>query len=108
MSARILQVNFRFNVPRSEFEQMASSVAPDFARLPGLRWKIWLMNEEEEEAGGIYVFEDEASLKAYLDGPLASSVMSNPALSNLSVKVFDSLDEISAVTRGPVEIGESV
>jgi len=108
MSAKILQINFRLNVPRAEFEEIASSLAPEFARLPGLRWKIWLMNESERQAGGIYLFDDEAPLKAYLEGPLAASVTSHPALSDLSAKVFDSIDELTAVTRGPVEIGESV
>ncbi len=108
MSAKILQINFCLNVPRPEFEEIATSLVSDFAQLPGLRWKIWLMNEGESEAGGIYLFEDESSLKAYLEGPLAGAVMSHPALRNLSAKVFDSIEQLTAITRGPVEIGQSV
>jgi hypothetical protein len=102
MSARILQINFRLNVPRAEFEEIASSLASQFAQLSGLRWKIWLMNEAESEAGGIYLFEDEPSLRAYLEGPLAAAVMSHPALSDLTVKQFDVIEDCTAVTRGPV------
>ena len=51
MSAQILHINFRLNVPRAEYEGIAASLAGEFARLPGLIWKVWLMNEAEQEAG---------------------------------------------------------
>jgi len=108
MSAKILQINFHLNVPRAEFEQIAASLADDFAELPGLRWKIWLMNEAEQEAGGIYLFADELSLNAYLEGPLAAAVMAHPALSDLTAKVFDSIEEVTRITRGPVEVVGSI
>ena len=102
MSAKILQVSFKFHVSRREYEQAVSPLAGKFADVDGLRWKIWTMNEAEKEAGGVYLFKDEASLKAFLNGPLAAQVTSHPALSEFSVKHFDTLDDISAVTRGPI------
>ena len=108
MSSKILQLNFRFNVPRAEYEQVVSPLAIDFAQVPGLQWKIWLMNEAESEAGGIYLFDDESSLQAYLEGPLAGAVKAHPALSDLSAKVFDSIEELTAITRGPIGISGSV
>ncbi len=102
MSEKLLQLNFKFNVTSAEYEQAVSPLAEKFAAVSGLRWKIWLMNEGESEAGGIYLFDDEASLKAFLDGPLAAAVSSHPALSDMSVKQFDVMDSITAITRGPV------
>lgn len=102
MSEKLLQLNFKFNVTSAEYEQAVSPLAEKFAAVSGLRWKIWLMNEGESEAGGIYLFDDEASLKAFLDGPLAAAVSSHPALSDMSVKRFDVMDSITAITRGPV------
>jgi hypothetical protein len=102
MAERILQINFKFNVSPSEYEQAASSMADDFAGVDGLRWKIWLMNEKENEAGGIYVFEDETSLGAFLAGPLASKVSNHPALSDMSVKQWDNMADLTAITRGPI------
>jgi hypothetical protein len=61
-----------------------------------------MINETEGEAGGIYMFEDEASLNAFLEGPLAAQVTSHPALSDFSVKQFDVMGNLSEVTRGPV------
>ena len=102
MSERILQLNFKFNVTRTEYEQAVSPLADKFAAVTGLRWKIWLMNEAESEAGGIYLFDDEPSLQAFLEGPLAAAISNHPALSNMSVKRFDVMDGITAITRGPV------
>ena len=102
MSRRIIQINFKFNVSRSEYEQAVSPLAGEFATIAGLRWKIWLMNEAESESGGIMLFDDEASAKAFLDGPLAAKVTGHPALSDFSVKQFDVMEDQTGITRGPV------
>jgi hypothetical protein len=102
MSVKLLQLNFKFNVSGAEYEQAVSALASEFAALPGLRWKIWMINEAEQEAGGIYLFDDEASVKALLEGPLVAQVTSHPALSDFSVKQFDVMEEMTAITRGPV------
>ena len=102
MSGRIMQLNFKFSVSGSEYEQAVSPLASQFAAVAGLRWKIWMINEAEGEAGGIYLFDDEASVKAFLEGPLAAQVTSHPALSDFSVKQFDVMENVTAITRGPV------
>ena len=107
MPARILQISFHLNVPRAEFEDIARSLASDFAQLPGLTWKIWLMNETERQAGGIYLFEDQSSLDAYLEGPLAQAVMAHPALSDLAAKQFDVIEDCTAITRGPLKVAQT-
>ncbi|MFQ5990733.1 MAG: YdhR family protein [Candidatus Methylomirabilales bacterium] len=103
MAERIMQLNFKFSVSGTEYEQAVSSLAGDFAAVAGLRWKIWMINEAEKEAGGIYLFDDEPSVKAFLGGPLVAKVTSHPALSNFSVKQFDVMRDVTAITRGPVE-----
>lgn len=102
MSGKLLQLNFKLNVSGAEYEQAVSPLAGEFAALPGLRWKVWILNEAEQEAGGIYLFDDEASMNAYLEGSLAAQVTSHPALSDFSVKKFDVMDDVTAITRGPV------
>ena len=49
----ILQVNFKLNVSPAEYRKMCESVAQAVADVPGLVWKIWLLNEQEGVAGGI-------------------------------------------------------
>ncbi len=102
MAGSILQINFKFNVPSADYVQAVAPLGPEIAGVAGLRWKVWIMNEGESEAGGIMLFDDEASLKAYLDGPIAAQIVSHPALSDFSVKQFDVMEAETALTRGPV------
>ena len=102
MSAKVLQINFRLKTSTSEYQSLCQSVAQAFAGVPNLRWKIWILNDREKEAGGIYLFENERALNDFLSGPLAAQVKSHPALSDFSAKVFDVMEDVTAVTRGPV------
>jgi len=102
MSKKILQINFRFKVKPAEYTAAVAEMARDFALLDGLDWKVWIMNEQRNEAGGIYLFKDQASLDAYLQGPLAAAVTSHPALADFSIRQFAVMPENTAITRGPV------
>ena len=102
MSGKILQINFKFNGSRAEYEQTFSEAAKPIADLPGLRWKIWPWNDAEQVGGGLMLFDDESSAQAYLAGPIVAQVKSHPAISDISVKLFDVLEGVTAATRGPV------
>ena len=102
MSERVLWINFKFNVSGVEYKQAVAPLANDIAAFAGLRWKVWTINEVESEAGGFYVFDDEASVNAYLDSPIVDGIVNHPALSDFSVKQFDVLEEQTAITRGPI------
>jgi len=104
MSKKILQVNFKFNVPKSDYEKATfDQFTKPIANVKGLIWKVWIMNETNKEAGGIHLFNDESSLKAYLEGSIVAELMKHPALSDMEVKVFDVMDKHSKVTHGPID-----
>jgi len=103
MSEKILQLNLNFSISRAELEAAWIEVAQPIADIPGLRWKVWLMNEAEHEAGGIYLFESEAAAQSYLAGPIVAALKSSPVVSNISAKLFDVLENHTAITRGPVK-----
>ena len=105
MSPKPLQVNYKFTGTRAEYEAANLPWGQPFAEWLGLRWKIWLMNEAAGEAGGIVLFDNEAARQAYIDGPLAEA-QSDSTVSDITFKRFDVLDELSAITRGP--LGQSV
>lgn len=102
MSGKILQINFNYKVATADYVAAVKPLAADIAAVPGLLWKVWLLNEDQNEAGGIYWFSDEASLQAYLEGPIVAGIVSHPALENISAKTFDNLSELSQITHGPV------
>ena len=102
MSQQILQVNMNFSIPRADLETAWLGATQPIADTPGLLWKVWLMNEEKNEAGGIYLFENEDALRAYVSGPIVTALKASPAVSNISAKTFDVLADHSAVTRAPL------
>ena len=98
----ILQINFKLNVTVAEYHEMCNGSAPAFAEVPGLLWKVWLLNEAEGEAGGIYLFSSDESLQSYLASPIVAQLKSHPAFRETSVKIFDVMENVTALTRGPV------
>lgn len=107
MAARVVQINFTLTVPAEEYRRIGASLSDTFAAMPGLRWKIWLLNEEERRAGGLYLFEDEAAAQAYLDGPIVASLGAAPFLTDLSVAQFGVLEDLTAASGGPVALARA-
>ena len=88
-----------FNGPKAEYEKENLPFAQPIADLPGLRWKVWIINEAQSEAGGIYLFDNDAAVKVFLDGPIIAEMKGDPTL---SIKLFDVMPEHTTITRGPV------
>jgi hypothetical protein len=109
LSQKILQINLKFSgLSGADLEQAWLPAARLLADIPGLRWKIWLMNEVNHEAGGIYLFDDEVSLQDYLAGPIVAAMLSNPLICNINARMFDVMEEHTVITRGPVYEGSHV
>lgn len=103
MSQTILQINLTFSgVSGAELQESWLPAAQLIADTPGLRWKVWILNEAQRECGGIYLFDDEAAVQAFLGSPLVAAVQADPRLSNASVKQFGIMEAHTGITRGPV------
>ena len=103
MSQQILQINFKFHLDPSQFEGIVAGVAKEFAGLPGLQWKIWLLNKERKEAGGIYLFENEEAVDSYKNSDLFKGISDNPVFSNVSINQFGVLESAGMITNAPLE-----
>lgn len=99
MSGKILQINYKLNGPRAEYEKENLPYAQPIADIPGLRWKVWIINETQSEAGGIYLFDNDVAMQAFVDGPVIAEMKGDPTL---SIKAFDVIAKLTAITRGPV------
>jgi len=108
MSQKILQINMNFRGARADLEEAWLPGAEPISQVPGLRWKVWLVDEERHEAGGIYLFDSQSALQAFLNGPIAAQLSQDPTLSNISVKQFDVMERHTATTRGPIVEGVRV
>jgi len=103
MSQQVLQVNLNFSITRTELETAWLEAAQPIANTPGLLWKVWLINEEKSEAGGVYLFENEEAVQSYISGPMVAALKASPVVSNISSKIFDVIAYHSAVTRAPLD-----
>ena len=99
---KIFITRFNYNIPTEELNKLMPAVARKFSEIPGCYWKIWLINEDQKEAGGVYLFESDKKLEEFLNGKLFASVADNPAFSNLQTNTFDVSEAASEITVAPL------
>lgn len=104
MSQQIIQVNFRFRGSREEYEKSVAKVAGICGNMPGLQWKIWLMNEEKKEAGGIYLFSDKAAADRFKKSVMFRYISTSPEYVNFNAKQFGLLDVPGMFTAAPTNM----
>jgi hypothetical protein len=99
MALKLLQMDYLYSGPwGDEMAAELSDLAHRIADVPGLICKVWTENREAGEAGGVYLFADEASLDAYL-GPKIER-MKAFGIRGLRAKKFDVNEPLTRITRG--------
>ena len=99
MALKLLQMDYLFSGPwgddlAAEYSELAHRIAD----VAGLICKVWTENREAGEAGGVYLFEDESSLDAYLGGKIER--MRAAGVEGLRAKKFDVNEPLTRITRG--------
>jgi hypothetical protein len=102
MAKTVVQIGFRLAVPSADYERAVAPMAEAIANVDGLEWKIWLLNEAECTAGGVYLFADETAAHAFLAGSLVAQVKDAPIVRDLRAELFGVLEDLTTITRGPV------
>jgi hypothetical protein len=77
-----------------------SDLAYRIADVPGLICKVWTENREMGEAGGVYLFQDEASLDSYLAGKIER--MKASGIEDVRARKFDVNEQLTQITRGRI------
>jgi Putative mono-oxygenase ydhR len=108
VSKTILQINYKFKDSRADHTAMVTPMAEAIAAVPGLVWKVWLMNEADHEAGGIYLFESREAAQGFVGSPVVQAFAAHPTLHSFSVKMFEPVESLSMITRGPLAIPVAV
>jgi hypothetical protein len=97
-----LQLRFNLRVPPDVLIAQSREAATIIASVEGLIWKIWVLQEEEFEMGGMYLFANRQTAEAYLNHPIIQAVRSNPAVVSTESKMWDVESSLSALTRAPL------
>lgn len=94
----LLQIDFPYSGPFSgEFFDAMRELAEDIATEPGLVYKLWTENEETQEAGGIYVFDNQGDANRYLEKH--TQRLTSFGFKNIKSKVFIINEALSAITK---------
>lgn len=96
----LLQIHFNFPAEQMgpALTAAAMPLAESINREPGFISKIWTENLRTGEAGGIYLFEDEASALAY--ATMHEQRVLAMGASAVQYKLFDVNEPLSRITRG--------
>jgi len=107
---KLLQVNYRRERGQEDHEQADHllGAAEKIAGLPGLQWKIWIYEDSQGAAGGIYLFDTEEHARAWGDEAMPASLGRLPGVGGIEVRYFDVDEHLSAVTRGPLVAAQEV
>jgi len=64
---KIIHGRFKVTIPREQYEKEAMEHLNQMTETPGLIWKIWAFNDNENEAFGLYYFRDDAIAQLIYD-----------------------------------------
>ena len=99
----VLRLRYKLRVPPDVFLAKSREAATVIASVEGLIWKIWILQEEELEMGGMYLFANRETAEAYLNHPVVQAVGSNPAVVSTESQLWDVESSLSAITRAPLQ-----
>lgn len=98
----VLHMRFKLRVPPDVFLAHSREAAAIIASVEGLIWKIWILQQEEFEIGGIYLFTNRETADAYLNHPVTQAVRSNLAVVSSQSHLWGVESSLSALTRAPL------
>jgi hypothetical protein len=95
-----VQVQYRITGDLRDYQNLAAAAAPQLAHLPGLCWKLWLLDPPTGDAAGIYLFSDAAAAAAFLGGPTLTGLRQHPGIAGVSAASLGVLTDLSLTTFG--------
>ena len=105
----VLNLRFKLQVPADVLLVNSRKAASAIASVDGLIWKIWLVQEQGDAIGGVYLFASRECATAYLNHPVIQTLCSNPAVIASDSQIWDVERSLSAITRAPLpEIHQQV
>ncbi|MGO9884289.1 MAG: YdhR family protein [Solirubrobacteraceae bacterium] len=107
---KLLQVNYRRERGQQDAEQAEHllEAAERIAGVPGLQWKIWIYDNSQRAAGGIYLFDTDEHARAWGDQMLPNSLGRLPGVGEIETRYSDVDERLSAITRGPLAVSQGV
>lgn len=94
---------FRYTLKLSEHEYPKRWVDPyatHISKAPGLISKTWMADFNDGVFASFYIWEDKASMDAFMSSPEVALVAAEPFLEDLEITAIPVHEYASAITRG--------
>ncbi|MCJ8007144.1 monooxygenase [Lederbergia wuyishanensis] len=99
--AYVLQVDFKMDGPfGNEMAEAFSDLAKSITEEEGFIWKIWTENQNEKEAGGIYLFKTKETAEKYIE--MHSKRLAGFGIPEVNAKIFAINSKLSEMTNAPI------
>jgi hypothetical protein len=95
-----LQVEVTLNVAPEIWLTFCEQAVPVMRALPGLVWKLWVLDEKTLKAGGLYLFRDCESARVYAEGPVLEQLRRSGLVKDMVVRQLPLEDALSRLTWG--------
>ncbi len=96
---KLLQMHFPFQGPfGDEMATQLKELAESINHEPGFIWKVWTESSQNQEAGGIYLFENEATALAYVEKHTAR--LKSFGVDEVIYKMFDINEALTQINHG--------
>lgn len=104
--AVVLQIDFQFptHLMGEALTQGARPLAESINEEPGFISKIWTENAETGEAGGIYIFTEQALAERY--GSMHSQRVAAMGATEIRAKIFNINTELTNINHGHYQRSE--
>ena len=100
---QILNFNLK-GINHDDFIEIADTMAPVFAEVPGLLSKIWLADQESNTYGGVYTWKDRQAMETFSESSLFNDVASNPILPTSHRKISANFFQKLGILEGTSKI----
>ena len=94
---------FRYVLTLNESEYQERWVKPyadAIAQVPGLVRKTWMADFETGTFASVYIWEDKASMDAFMASPAIAKVAAEPFLKDLNITAIPVQEGASLITHG--------
>ena len=99
----VLDLRFKLRTAPDALLAHSHEAAAIIASAEGLIWKIWVLQREKSEIGGMYLFASRETAAAYLTHPVIRAMRSNPAVVSSESQLWDIDSYLSAITHAPLK-----
>jgi hypothetical protein len=97
----VTHVTFKLSgIDEEAYSGAIESLAPQYAKVPGLVSKTWVKQPDTSTYGGIYFWASKEDYATYSKSQLCDAVRSHPNLVSFQTTCYEDMPEGTAVTAG--------